>query len=176
MPAIAASTATVNSNHRGRNRNRYIAVDGIVVPMTPGAGPTGSTRNPSPSRPLIIYDGDCAFCSSTIRTMERRIGRMPSAIPYQFADLDALGLTADQCVTAVQWLGVDGRPLAAHDAIAALFRHAGKGWRVLGVTMQVPGVRQLCGVLYRWIARNRHRLPGGTPACAMPDRSNTAAR
>ena len=30
-----------------------------------------------------------------------------------------------------------------------------------------PPLRWLAPYLYRLIARNRHRLPGGTPACAI---------
>jgi len=31
---------------------------------------------------------------------------------------------------------------------------------------RVPGLRQLEDLIYRWVARNRHHLPGVTPACA----------
>jgi len=31
----------------------------------------------------------------------------------------------------------------------------------------LPGVNALAGVGYRWIARNRHGLPGGSDACAL---------
>jgi predicted DCC family thiol-disulfide oxidoreductase YuxK len=34
--------------------------------------------------------------------------------------------------------------------------------------IELPGIRSLAGVIYRWVARNRSRLPGGTPACAVP--------
>ena len=40
--------------------------------------------------------------------------------------------------------------------------------RPLGAALLLPGVNALAGVVYRWVARNRHRFPGGTPACAMP--------
>jgi len=31
----------------------------------------------------------------------------------------------------------------------------------------LAALRPLAGVVYRIIARNRHRLPGGTPACRL---------
>jgi predicted DCC family thiol-disulfide oxidoreductase YuxK len=34
--------------------------------------------------------------------------------------------------------------------------------------MNVPGVRQIAGFVYRLVAKYRHRLPGGTPACKLP--------
>jgi predicted DCC family thiol-disulfide oxidoreductase YuxK len=120
--------------------------------------------------PLLIFDGDCAFCSSSVRWGERHIRRMPAAQPYQFTDLEPFGLTADECNLAVQYVEPDGRVHSAEDAVSALLVDAGKGWRVLGRAMRLPGLHWLSGVIYRWVARNRSRLPGGTAACAIPRR------
>jgi predicted DCC family thiol-disulfide oxidoreductase YuxK len=35
-------------------------------------------------------------------------------------------------------------------------------------TMRAPGIRVLSAAGYRLVAKNRHRLPGGTPACELP--------
>jgi predicted DCC family thiol-disulfide oxidoreductase YuxK len=40
--------------------------------------------------------------------------------------------------------------------------------RMVAWGMRLPGLRQLSAWGYRMVARNRHRLPGGTPACEMP--------
>ena len=122
---------------------------------------------PAPSLPLLVFDGDCAFCSSSVRFAQRWIGRMPPVVPYQHADLEALGLTAAACETAVQYVARDHRVYAAEDGVSALLLAAGKGWWLLGALMRVPGIHWLSGVAYRWVARNRHRLPGGTAACAV---------
>lgn len=111
--------------------------------------------------PLLVFDGDCAFCSASVRFGQRWVERMPEVQPYQLADLAALGLTAEQCSEAVQFVAADRRAHAAHDAVSMLLRNAGKGWWVLGSLMRLPGVHWLCGVAYRWVARNRQRLPGG---------------
>jgi hypothetical protein len=34
--------------------------------------------------------------------------------------------------------------------------------------MGLPGIRQSAGLVYRLIARYRHKMPGGTPACRLP--------
>lgn len=120
--------------------------------------------------PLLVFDGDCAFCSASVRVGQRWIKRMPVVQPYQFTDLVALGLTAEQCNEAVQFVAADGRVHAAHDAVSMLLRGAGKGWWVLGSLMRLPGVHWFSGVVYRWVARNRHRLPGGTAECTLPRR------
>ncbi len=122
------------------------------------------------SLPLLVFDGDCAFCSTSVRTATRWIGRMPAASPYQFTDLDALGLTAAQCELAVKYVDRDRRVHSGEDAVSKLLVDAGKGWWLLGSIMRVPGIHWFSGVAYRWVARNRHRLPGGTPACSLADR------
>ena len=123
-----------------------------------------------PELPLLIFDGDCAFCSSSVRFGQRRIKRMARAEPYQFLELDQYGLTTQQCNAAVQFVAADGSVSSAHDAVSMVLRGAGKGWWLLGSLMRLPGVHWLSGVVYRWVARNRHRLPGGTAACSLPRR------
>lgn len=123
-----------------------------------------------PSLPVLVYDGDCAFCSSSVRFAQRWIRRMPQVVPYQRTDLGRLGLTERECSEAVRYVARDHRVHSAHDGVAATLLAAGKGWWVLGALMHLPGVHWLCGVAYRWVARNRHRLPGGTPACAVNER------
>ncbi len=117
-------------------------------------------------RPLLVFDGDCGFCTSSARAAQRW-WRLEHVEPWQFLDLASLGLTAEQCEQAVQWVGEDGDVVSAERAVIAGMRHAGGVWGVLGRIMAVPGIRHVCGLVYRIIARNRHRMPGGTPACKL---------
>jgi predicted DCC family thiol-disulfide oxidoreductase YuxK len=130
----------------------------------------------SVARPVLLFDGDCAFCTTCATWMQRHIRRLDSTVPYQMADLDALGVTAEQCERALQWVGADGTVFSAHLAVARVLIDAGKGWAVIGRAMRLPGLRQISGVVYRWIARNRHRLPGGTPACSLEPHRGRDAR
>lgn len=116
-------------------------------------------------RPLLVFDGDCAFCTSSARALER-IGPSAGIVPWQEADLDALGISEEQAIEAVQWIGADGTVRSGHEAIAAVLATAGPGWRIIGRTIAVPGISRLAAIVYRLVADNRHRLPGGTPACA----------
>ncbi len=118
------------------------------------------------ARPLLVFDGDCGFCTSSARWWQRHWG-LEHVEPWQFLDLESLGLTAAECERAVQWVDVDGSVAAGELAVIAALRHAGGGWGVLGRAMALPVVRQLAGVVYRLVARFRHRLPGGTPACKI---------
>lgn len=87
-------------------------------------------------------------------------------VAWQRADLARLGLTAEQCREALQWVGADGEHVEGAAAVAASLRHAGKGWAVVGWLLSAPLLRTVADRVYRLVARNRHRLPGGTAACA----------
>ena len=118
--------------------------------------------------PTFVYDGDCSFCSTCATFIEQRIPTRARVVPWQFADLDALGLTAEQCEEAVQWVGPDGEVAAGPDAIALLLRDAGRLWQVAGSALQLGPVRLAAWPAYRWVAEHRHLLPGGTAACSLP--------
>jgi predicted DCC family thiol-disulfide oxidoreductase YuxK len=117
------------------------------------------------TRPALVYDGDCAFCSSSARLLEK-IGPRAELVAWQQTDLDALGLTASEAAAAVQWVGADGAVRSGHEAIAAALDTAGGVWALAGRALLLPGISPLAALAYRLVATNRHRLPGGTPACA----------
>lgn len=127
-------------------------------------------------RPVLVYDGDCALCSSSARALERWIRHRPTVVAWQHAPLVELGLTQDDCETAVQWVEADGTVLSAHLAVARVFVYGGRGWWLIGRFLLLPGVRSVAGIAYRWVARNRHRLPGGTPTCSLSQAERDAAR
>jgi predicted DCC family thiol-disulfide oxidoreductase YuxK len=130
------------------------------------------------SRPVFLYDGDCAFCSTCARFIERRMRTSAYVVAWQFADLDALGVTQEQAEAAVQWIDAE-HVAAGPEAIACLLRDAGSIWRPLGALLATRPVLWPAWPAYRWISRNRHRLPGGTAACSLPqaqrDRLKAAA-
>jgi predicted DCC family thiol-disulfide oxidoreductase YuxK len=119
----------------------------------------------------FLYDGDCAFCTSCARFIERFIPTRAAVVPWQFADLDALGVSAGDAGDAVQWIDPGGPALAGPAAIARLLRTSPRRvWRPVGALLSLRPITALAWPVYRWVARNRHRLPGGTAACALPPR------
>jgi predicted DCC family thiol-disulfide oxidoreductase YuxK len=116
------------------------------------------------TRPALVYDGDCAFCTTSARSLER-IGPDAEIVAWQLTDLVELGLTEERAAAAVQWVSVDGTVRSGHEAIAATLESAGGIWKIAGRAILLPGISSVAARVYRLVADNRHRLPGGTPAC-----------
>jgi predicted DCC family thiol-disulfide oxidoreductase YuxK len=91
-----------------------------------------------------------------------------AVVPWQGADLDSVGTTAERAQQEVLWVPRTGDVVGGARAMAAALRAAGPGWALLGRLLQLPLVRVLADRVYRVVAANRMRLPGGTAACALP--------
>lgn len=120
------------------------------------------------AQPTMIFDGDCAFCTACANWLAART--RCAVQPWQFTDLVAHELTIDQARQSVWLLNSRGIVVAgAGRAIALALRTSPRArWRFVGVILGAPLIRIGTELGYRIIARNRYRLPGGTPACAMP--------
>jgi predicted DCC family thiol-disulfide oxidoreductase YuxK len=112
----------------------------------------------------LLFDGDCGFCTSAAG-VAGRIAPHVTVAPWQRVDLAALQVRAEDAADALQWVAADGRVYAGGAATARFLVSAGGVWKVLGSVLLLPGIRAVAEVAYRLVAANRHRLPGGTPAC-----------
>ena len=114
----------------------------------------------------LVFDGDCGFCTTSANWLAH--GGRVDTVPWQFLDLAAVGLTGAQVSSSVWWL-VDDRPVEhSSRAIGRALLLRGTPWSWAGRLLLVPAMRPLADAVYRVVARYRHRLPGGTPACRMP--------
>lgn len=123
----------------------------------------------APNLPVLVYDGDCGFCTSSAHWVERRlpVASGVAVEPWQVLDLQALGLTPAEVADAAWWVALGGVRHRGHRAIAAALRAIGGPWGVAGRVIDVPPVSWIAAAVYRVVARYRYRLPGGTPACKL---------
>lgn len=136
---------------------------------------------------VLLYDGDCGFCSSAARWLERRIGPRDNTganaqtsitvVPSQWVDVQALGLSRAAVDQEVHLVDISAGPSnrvarnvrTGSDAIAdCLIACRNPVYRVAGGLMRARIFRPLAAFGYRVTARYRHRLPGGTPTCRIP--------
>ncbi len=125
------------------------------------------------SKPVLIYDGDCKFCQLSLEFGIRHMKVFPSYVAFQKIEPWAFGLTEEQVRSEI-WL-VDKGPdqtlrLGGHLAAAAILQmQSNVLYRMAGFLMKTPPTSWLAKIVYRWIAQNRHRLPGGTKQCSIQD-------
>lgn len=120
---------------------------------------------------MLLFDGDCGFCSTSARWLTTHVRPGDQVLPFQWLDLGELGIDPARADREVLWVPSWGPVRGGQRAIAAALRSSGRRhWRMVGVLLDLPLVRAAAGVVYRLVARYRHRLPGGTPACARPQR------
>lgn len=120
---------------------------------------------------VLVFDGDCRFCTTVVTEAMARLRRTPAlVIPSQRLDdaaLARLGLTRAD-VTEAAWLVTRRRRFRGHRSASALLRMQPQlGCRILGALIALPPLDGLGALGYAWVSRNRHRLPGGTAACAL---------
>jgi predicted DCC family thiol-disulfide oxidoreductase YuxK len=121
-------------------------------------------------RPLLVFDGDCGFCTKSAEWVSRGWHGRARAVSWQTlgqGGLDEIGLTIEQVQDSAWWVDEPNSPTGGHRAISEALRACG-GWRrVVGAAILAPPLTWIGPGIYRLVARYRYRLPGGTPACRV---------
>jgi predicted DCC family thiol-disulfide oxidoreductase YuxK len=123
--------------------------------------------------PILVYDGDCAFCSRAVQFVLKhdhrrgtlrfaaRTGEAGRAVRVRHAELAN--------VDSLVWVELrDGaeRTRVHADAVLAVAEYLGGHWRWFGRTARlIP--RPLRDLAYRIIARVRKRVVRGAPVCLV---------
>ena len=119
-------------------------------------------------RPILIFDGDCGFCTKSVTVIFRHVQPRADAVRYQQLDLARFEVTEARARHEVLLARADG-PVehGGVQAFAQLLRTGRCPWPLAGRLLTLIPIRWIGHGVYRLIANNRHRLPGGTEACAI---------
>jgi predicted DCC family thiol-disulfide oxidoreductase YuxK len=125
---------------------------------------------------ILFFDGDCAFCSCSVRTVARldKRGNISFA-PLQGELAREMGFShhaAKEGGTMVLLREADGEVRTQSDAWIELVRALGGGWRVFAIAGIIP--KRLRDFVYRFIAKHRYQLMGKADHCALADAVLTA--
>lgn len=126
-----------------------------------------------PKTPVVLYDGKCRICDRESRRLvdaiaddddaAERTGRTRRLVRMDFQAPGVLeqfpGITHEQCMQAMVLVDADGLVYSGAEAVARALAIRSRIGR-LALLYYIPGVRQLCDRLYRWIAERRYRLSG----------------
>lgn len=114
------------------------------------------------SRPIIIWDGECAFCARWITKWRKITGGKVEYLPFQSLEADENGrlkkipsLSVGECKRAVQLVMPDGEVYSGAEAVFRALHSAGKS--KLGITLyrHIPGFKAISECLYGYIASHR---------------------
>ena len=122
---------------------------------------------------VLIYDGDCQFCQLSLDFGIKNLRIFPQYVAFQRIDPQDFGLTEKQVRSQI-WLAhktpTSSAALGGHLAAGAILKLQPSWWlRVLGWLASTPPTSWAANLLYKLIAANRHRLPGGSRACKIED-------
>jgi predicted DCC family thiol-disulfide oxidoreductase YuxK len=131
--------------------------------------PSTVHRPPSTDKPVLLFDGVCNLCNSSVQWV---IEHDPRA-QFRFASLQSEAgqallrqhqLPTDELNTVV--LVDAGRAYTRSDVPLQIVGKLGGAWPLLTVFRIVQ--RPLRNAVYDWIARNRYRWFGKKEACWLP--------
>lgn len=133
---------------------------------------TPATNAPATAGPILVYDGDCAFCSRSVQFILRHDRQRA----VRFAARDGVAGRAVRerhpallQVDSLIWVETrDGRerPLVRSESVLAIAAYLGGGFGLLGAVGRVVP-RALRDAAYNVIARFRRRLSFGGDACVI---------
>ncbi len=116
------------------------------------------------TRPVLLYDGDCGFCRTWIRRLERwdvhqQIQCLPSNERSTIPDLPPL---SDEALNrAMHLITPDGQIFAGGCALPEMLPYL-RGGRWLRPVFAIPGIQAVTNRVYVWVAEHRHGLGSGS--------------
>lgn len=119
------------------------------------------------ARAVLLYDGDCGFCTTSAHFFDQRLHSPAEVRPWHRDDAHSHGVTPVEAETEIHLVTTSGSVLGGADAVLAWWRTSSGPWSILGWALQLPALIQLTRMGYRFIARHRHALPGATAACSV---------
>lgn len=123
------------------------------------------------TRPTIIYDGECRFCTwsaDRIRKLDRResfevLPRQQPGLDYRFPIL-----TQSDFNTGLRLIHLDGRIDVGADAVYQIYRTL-PPYQLIAWVYRLPLLHHVFRLGYWFIARYRHHLGRIDPALACDD-------
>jgi predicted DCC family thiol-disulfide oxidoreductase YuxK len=179
--ATASNTWANTESVTEGQRNRFLAAIASSAcqsaPQKVRHGPAGTRRTtvasqttavikPSSALGLLIFDGDCGFCTAAARKFAGFASESIQIAPWQVLDLADYGLTEIDCSTAPYWVQ-DGVNHRGADAFVHGLQVCKTPLPLMGKLLGLPPLIWLARAFYPVLAKYRHRLPGATDACRI---------
>ncbi len=107
------------------------------------------------SRPLLVYDGDCAFCAIWVRYWQQLTAEAVDYRPYQEVASNFPGIALTEFQRASQYITPNGHYAGAAEASFRVLGHARGKEFWLALYQKLPGFAVLSEFVYSIIAAHR---------------------
>ena len=119
------------------------------------------------SRGVILYDGQCGFCSRWVKYWARTLGRRGFAIasldePWVAEKInrrinEQIKMSREELLTDIRLITAEGQLISGADVYLYVTRKIWWAWPFYAI-FSLPGFNRLIHLAYRWFARNRHHI------------------
>ena len=110
-------------------------------------------------RGVVLYDGQCGFCSRWVRywagTLERQGFAIASLAEPWVAE--KINTPREELLTDIRLLTADGQLISGADVYLYVTRRIWWAWPFYAF-FSLPGFNRLIHLGYRWFARNRYHI------------------
>ena len=109
-----------------------------------------------PTRPALIYDGECAFCRRQVARLQGRVGEAVAFETLQQADRS--GIPREDLERAVHFIDGEGKVTRGAEAVFRALAAGGKWKSMLWAYRILPGFGWAAEAAYRWVAGHRDSI------------------
>lgn len=110
-----------------------------------------------PERAVLVYDGDCGFCQARVDAWRPRTGEALDYLPARALGERFAAIPRELLGLGVVRVGSDGTWTFGGEAVLLVLADAGRRWPH-ALYRTLPGFAPLVELLYRAVARHRHRI------------------
>ena len=110
------------------------------------------------SKPLLIFDGDCAFCRAWIERWRRASRNAVDTAPYQEVAGRFPAIGSERFAHAVHLIETDGSWSSGAGAVLRSLAHGRRARALWWLYRRVPAFRAVSEWSYRLVADHRDRL------------------
>jgi predicted DCC family thiol-disulfide oxidoreductase YuxK len=110
---------------------------------------------PPPERPLMVYDGQCAFCRARVERWREAVGKQIEFVPYQEVSGKLPQIDEREFKRAVHYIDRDGMVYRGAEAVFRAMANCGRKRWLPWLYTTLPPFAFVAELVYRSIAANR---------------------
>src|SRR3954471_6376953 len=109
-------------------------------------------------RPMMVYDGDCAFCRARVEGWREAVGSQIDFVPFQGAAAKLPDIPERDFRRAVHFVDASGQVSRGAEAVFRAMAHCNRKRWLLWLYVTLPPFAFVAELVYRFIANHRNSI------------------